>query len=547
MHPSLNTTSIDNDRPLFSTSLGRRQRQYLLLIMVLAVASFFVNLGLAPLKHEEPRRALIALEMLFQDNWVVPTEMGEYYYKKPPLYNWVVIAGFGLFRNYSEFAVRFFSMLSFLGMGVLVFLMCRRYVGYSQAAYAGLLTWVMVDILFYFSATAGEIDLFYSFITLGSFFTIYHFYQRQQYYALFITTYALGALGALTKGLPSPVFLAVSLGIFFLYQGKLRKLFGLAHLTGLLTFALIVGGYFWWYDQYHPFINYFTSEDSLWSQSSERTMLQNKFTTLLPHLFLFPLETLKNVAPASLLLLFTLRKDILTVIRRQPFILFCLLLFLGNVAVYWISPGTRSRYVYMLYPLLVTVLTYCFVSFQPVGPSNRFRWFHGIITALIALAGMTSVALPFIPQLELVPNKVAVAIVANLALVALLVIHLRKPAYALLNLILLAVILRFIFAWVVLPYRAQEGSAAMDKTDAYQMTKIVQEAPLYLYQDSRCSLTTVFYLEREREAVLRHKSEPEAGAFFLADRRLLTDVKYDVFYTFTYDDLEFVLIRFRER
>ena len=513
---------------------------------MLAIASFFICLGHAPLKHEEPRRALIALEMLFQGNWIVPTEMGEYYYKKPPLYNWVIIGGFKLFRNYSEYAVRFFSILSFLGMGGLVFLMGRRYVSFSLGAYAGLLTWIMVDILFYFSATAGEIDLFYSFITLASFFTIYHFYQRQQYYWLFITTYALGALGTLTKGLPSPVFLAVSLGVFFLYQGNFRKLFSLAHLTGILTFLLIVGGYFWWYNQYNPFMYYFTSEDSLWSQSSERTMLENKLTTLLPHLFLFPLETLKNVAPASLLLLFTLRRGIPTAIRQQPFILFCLILFLSNIAVYWISPGTRSRYVYMLYPLLVAVLAYSYTSFTLNSPSLRFRWFHGVVTGLIVLAGMTSVALPFIPQLEEIPNKVVVAVVANVVLIALLVLHLRKPTYALLNVIMLAVILRFIFALLILPYRALEGSAASDKEDAQQITEITQGQPLYLYKDSRCSLSTVFYLERAREEVLSHKQDAAPQEFFLADRRLLTDVEYEVFYTFTYEDLEFVLIKFRD-
>lgn len=506
-----------------------------------------MNLGLAPLKHEEPRRALIALEMLYQDNWIVPTETGEYYYKKPPVYNWVIMAGFAILQSHSEFAVRFLSILSFLGMGFLVFLVVRRYVDFTTAAYAGLLTLVMADILFYFSATAGEIDLFYSLVTLASFFTIYHFYRQQQYYWLFITTYALGAVGTLTKGLPSPVFLAVSLGIFFLYQGKVRQLFSWAHLAGILTFGLIVGGYFWWYDQYNPFIYYFTSEDSLWSQSRERTLLQNKMSSLLPHLVLFPLETLKNVAPASLLLLFTLRRNIVEVVRKQPLVLFCLLLFLSNIAVYWISPGTRSRYVYMLYPLLVIVLTYSYTSFSSKQPPARFRWFHGIITALIVLAGMTSVALPFIPQLAEVPSRIAIAIGTNVALIGLLVVHLRRPSYSLLNLILLAVILRFVFALAVLPYRAQEGSAADDKEDAYQIAEITQNEPLYLYQDSRCSLTTVFYLERERSAVLSHRWEPEPSAYFLANRSRLGGQKFRVFYTFTYENQEFLLIKFRGR
>jgi len=504
-----------------------------------------VNLGVAPLKHEEPRRALVALEMLFRGNWIVPTEVGEYYYKKPPVYNWVVIGGFKLFGNYSEYAARFWSILSFLGMGILVFLMGRRYVDTYFGIYAGLLTWIMADVLFYFSATAGEIDLFYSFITLGSFFTIFHFHRKQQFYLLFITTYALGAIGTLTKGLPSPVFLAVSLGIFFLYQGKIRRLFSLAHFTGILVFLLIVGGYFWWYDQYHSFTNYFTSEDSLWSQSSDRTMLKNSVFTLIPHLLLFPLETLKNVAPASLLLLFAVRKGFIAELRRQPLVLFSLILFISNIAIYWISPGTRSRYVYMLYPLLVIVLTFGYTSFSKSIDHLRFRWFHGIIFGLIILSGLTCLALPFVPQLASISGVVPLSIAATLAVVLVLIVHLKNPTFALLNLVLLFVILRFVFAGVILPYRAQNGSAAQDKADAYQIAEITKSEPLFLFENSRCSLTTVFYLERERTEVLRRTTTMNDQYYYLANRSLLDDKMYQVFYTFAYGDQEFVLIKFR--
>ena len=513
---------------------------------MLLFTSFFVNLGVAPLKHEEPRRALIALEMLFRDNWIVPTEMGEYYYKKPPVYNWVVIGGFKLFGNHSEYAARFLSILSFLGMGVLVFLMGQRYVNTYFGIYAGLLTWAMADVLFYFSATAGEIDLFFSFITLGSFFTIFYFYQKQQFYLLFIATYALGAIGTLTKGLPSPVFLAVSLGTFFLYQRKIRHLFSLAHLAGISVFLLTVGGYFWWYDQYHPFTNYFTSEDSLWSQSSERTMLENTVFTLVPHLLLFPLETLKNVTPASLLLLFAVRRDFFTKLRQHPFILFCLILFVSNIAIYWLSPGTRSRYVYMLYPLLVIVLTFGYTSFSTTANHLRSRWFHGIVLGLIVLSGLTCLALPFIPQLATISGTGTISIVSTLTIAALLIVHLKKPAWTLPNLILLFVILRFVFAGVILPYRAQEGSAARDKADAYQIVNITKDEPLFLWEDSRCSLTTVFYLERERTEVLSRKAQINGQYYYLANRSLLGDQMYEVFYTFAYGDQEFVLIKFRD-
>lgn len=40
---------------------------------------------------EEPRRGLITLEMMYNENPIVPTQMGEYYYKKPPGFNWAMM------------------------------------------------------------------------------------------------------------------------------------------------------------------------------------------------------------------------------------------------------------------------------------------------------------------------------------------------------------------------------------------------------------------------------------------------------------------------
>ena len=48
-------------------------------LFILLIISFFHHLGIQPLYVEEPRRALIALEMLFNRNLLIPTEFGEYY------------------------------------------------------------------------------------------------------------------------------------------------------------------------------------------------------------------------------------------------------------------------------------------------------------------------------------------------------------------------------------------------------------------------------------------------------------------------------------
>ncbi len=422
----------------------------------------FIHLGLAPLRLEEPRRALISLEMLFQDNWMVPTEMGEYYYKKPPAYNWVIGASYWLWGNQSEWAVRFLSVVSFVAIGGLVFAMGRHYVDRTFGIYAGLLTLAMVDIVFYFSTAAGEIDLFYSFVTLASFFTLFHFYQRQHYYAMFMITYALGAVGTLTKGLPSPVFLGVSVLVWLAYRRDLRRLFTDAHLAGIGVFVVLVGSYFACYNLFNNVALYFTSEESLWSQTSERTAFQNSFGALLTHLLFFPLETLKNVAPATLLLPFSLRRGMLRALMQHPFVGFCLLMLAGNGLVYWLSPGTRSRYVYMLYPLLVIVLTYGYHSY-PLTADVRHRIFRIAVRTLLVLTAVAGLVLPFVALPEVPFNTGAVAAVLGLGAAGLLVLQVRQPAYSLLAIIALVGLIRLVFDFTILPARAAMGTGYEQK------------------------------------------------------------------------------------
>jgi len=274
------------------------------LVFVLLLIALFTNLGVSPLRLEEPRRALVALEMLFNNNLLVPTVKGELYYNKPPLFHWAIIASYTLFGNYSEFAIRFPSTCSFLLMGILIFLTGKKYVCLSFGIYSSLLFLITADILFYFSLL-GEIDLFYALIMFGSFITLYSFYQSQQYYLLFISTYFLGASGTLTKGFPSLVCLGISLPVFFLYKKDVKKLLSVPHVLGITLYVSLIAGYFWLYSYYaNPgeFIH------TLWWESMQRTIMAEKHRiSLMQHIAVFPFNMLKNIFPASLLLIFALQ------------------------------------------------------------------------------------------------------------------------------------------------------------------------------------------------------------------------------------------------
>ncbi|MFP4093322.1 MAG: ArnT family glycosyltransferase [Cyclobacteriaceae bacterium] len=511
------------------------------LILGLLLLGLFLNLGVHPLKHEEPRRALVALEMLFRANFIVPTEVGAYYYNKPPVYNWLIILSYQLFGNYSEFAVRFFSVLSFLGMAGLVGWVANRYVGRRFALYSSLFFLTCVDLLYYFSLT-GEIDFFYSLITLGSFLTVFHFYQKKAYWPLFLLTYLLAAIGTLTKGLPSIVFTGITLLVWFSYRRNFLKLFHPAHFVAIFLFLAIVGGYFWVYSWFNDPMGFLTR---LYTESSSRTVVENGFSKFIKHLFSFPLTNMVNIMPAALLLPFALRKDIYQKIKEQPLLIFVLLTLAANIIVYLISPGSRARYVYMLYPLMVMVLVYTYLLEHKAWQERAERLLHLLIRGLIIVVALVGPALPFVPIIsEAVAYPWLLAVLCSTGSLAILWLHLLRPGLRTLSLLLLLAWARIIFDLSVIPVRAYEGGGVQDKIDATEILHIVGEAPLHVLANSMISRSTIFYLERERLQVLDFEDEILPGHYYMAYEEALKDLDYQKLYSFEYNNNSVLLVKF---
>lgn len=491
--------------------LVEHQSTLLLLLFLLLGGSLFFRLGLQPLYQEEPRRALIALEMLFNRNLFVPTEFGELYFKKPPLWNWMIILAYKIFGQYSETAVRFFTPLSFLGMGVLIYLSGRKYVSREFGVLASFLFLVSSDIYLYFSLL-GEIDIFYSLITFTSFLAVFHYYGQRAWYRLFITVYLLGALGFLTKGFPTVLFTGITLVVFFIWKRDFKRLFSLAHFTGILVFLLIVGSYYYAYSRYHDPL-YFI--EILWSRSSQRTFLETGNPGLLIHMLVFPLRFIRNLIPASFLVFFLFRKDLFSGLRENRFIAFIVLVFLANAFVYWISPGTRDRYVYMLYPLLVMVFSYFYLY---AGQHRNWQVLVYRISGglLISAAAAASLALPFLEIFSASGSVWQVAIPSALLLICLLYLFLRTRITSIYVLIMAMILVRIVMSFTLLPMRATSSEAAHHKSLAFRVSNLTGDEPVCLFRETIIPRTMVFYLEREKEQVVPVMQNMTSAGYYFA-------------------------------
>jgi 4-amino-4-deoxy-L-arabinose transferase-like glycosyltransferase len=536
----MQTKKLSPDRALSQT-------RFLWAVGGLVVLGLFLMMGVQPLFLEEPRRSFIAIEMLYNGNWWVPTQLGQLYYNKPPIFNWVLILSASLFGGFSEWTMRLPTVLSTIAIALLIVFMSKRYWSLQKGLETGLLSITSAGIFFYFS-TLAEIDLFYSLVTLGMFFAIFHFDQIKNPFALFLTVYLLTAIGFLTKALPSLAFTALSLLSYFIYTKQFKRLFSLAHFTGIGLFLLISIGYYYQYAQFEDPAPFLTR---LWGESSNRTVAGSGLGAFLNHLWQFPLNTLVDLLPGGILIIFLFGKKGQSLLQSNEFVRYCFWIAAVNFLLYWISPGSRQRYIYMLYPLFMVVLVQAYYLTE-----NARHWAHRFFRIfLIVLCGLLAVgalALNFIPDLDFLPYRLGLSIVGLLAFSSLCFFFIRKKIPPLATLILATALARIVFDLAILPQRAHDSDAQKARDIAIQIDELVQEEELYLYwphqktiiNEYDISFITVYYLDVLREQPLVYQDNRQEKGLFIAKKADINGA-HELLLEFEQRGHQFGLVRFK--
>jgi len=280
-----------------------RQYQYLVwIILLLLFPALFINLGMSPLIGDEAIRGLVAFEMQQSGDWVIPTINGEHYYNKPPLYNWILLSFFNIFKQYSEFILRLPSVISLLLFGLVIYFTTRKELG-KRVAFLSSMIFISCGRILFYDSMRGLIDLSFSMVIFLNFYLVYYFLTKKKYYSLFLISYLLVSIAFLMKGLPALIFQALTLLAALAYFKSLKKIFHPSHLLGILVFLILVGGYYYilWENSRDP--EYFIR---LVSESTKRTFIENGFWTTIKHLFIFPFDQVYHLLPWSFLFIFLL-------------------------------------------------------------------------------------------------------------------------------------------------------------------------------------------------------------------------------------------------
>ncbi len=494
-------------------------RVLLFLAGLLIVPALVINLGSQAFIDDEGIRSLVAFEMLQSGDYIHTTINGEPYFKKPPLYNWILASGFSLTGTINEWTARLPTVLFLLLFIFGIYRSVYRATGDLQAGLiAAGLTLTCGRILFW-DSFLGLIDICFSALIYANFMWLYFTFRRQKWASYFIGSWLITVLAFLLKGLPGLVFQALTLIGHLLWERQWKKLFHPAHFVGAGLFLLIIGGYYFLLLQGSDPAQVF---GTLFKESAQRTPTHHDWKTTVGHLFAFPAEMTYHFLPWSILLVFIFPLHNLKERLTHPFIQFIVLVFAVNIPIYWISPQVYPRYLLMLAPLVFTTGYWLHRQANPTAwNAQYFRLLFLIVGVLLALLAWAPL---FIPQTQsaayLLPKTLFIAFLMSLC--AWVLWTYRRLFF--LALIVQLLVLRLAFDWFVIPDRIIHDTATAARADAIRVGKDYKDKTLYFLEHICLETTPSFYLATNRNQITkvwRQAPEPETAYLVSGDAQLV--------------------------
>ena len=447
----------------------------ILTVILLAVAycSHLTVLEIDP-RLDEIRRGLVSLEMLLSGNWLVPTINGEPYLNKPPLYNWLLALSYKTF-GVNEFALRMPVIAAIFFFGWIIYRYSKQHIGHKAAVLVSLLFITNGRILIY-DSLIGLIDILYSSLVFLSFMVVYNYGKKEKWFHAFMLSYLIVVAGFLMKGLPSLVYQAILLPVFFIGEGKWKVLFHKAHFAAILVMVLLLGTYYYFYfNEVNLSANEFVTR--LITESTDRTVVNASTQKTILYILGFPLIYIYNFAPWTLFLLLIIRNNWINRLTENHFVRFNAILFFFCSLIYWLSPNSIARYMFMIVPLSFNVAAWYYTDERNENSLVK-KWIGHVLAGLLMVLGLGCIVLPFISFTNHLPLVEVKAVFLLLTLGICGYASFKQPKLSLSFIILGFVFVRIGFNWFVVE---QRGKFSIEqRLEAEKVMEIAGDRPIYL-------------------------------------------------------------------
>jgi 4-amino-4-deoxy-L-arabinose transferase-like glycosyltransferase len=395
---------------------------------VLAIGIFCVRLGEPNLRGEEPRRGLVAIEMLQTGDFLAPRQQGTLFLSRPPLQNWLIAFAGAVRGHVDAVAIRLPSAVATILTVCLIYFYCRSFLSSVGALTASVSYATCGQVLEL--GKMGETEAIFVLFVAGSLLIWHHgFSYGWPAWRVWSAAYVLVAIGMLTKGLQAPMYFAGSVGLYLLVTQRWRFALSVPHAVGVaLCFAL------WgaWQIPYY-FEHGLESSIRIYSNDVGLRFSDTSWATIFTHLAVYPLELLGCLLPWSGLLAVYLFPGFWKTLgsARQPmlFVLCCLAVAFPTC---WLVPGAKGRYFMPLYPCFSVLVG---LALQRCWEADGSYFWHGtwkrfatlLAVLMIGLSSTLATATWMAPASQLAqPPAFAVAFLALSTLTATVVFLARS-------------------------------------------------------------------------------------------------------------------------
>lgn len=459
----------------------------ILLIVACLALGLFSNLYTLELRAEEPRRAATAIEMYLTKDYVVPHLNSYNYYNKPPLFSWVLTFFFSLFGSFDEWVVRLPSLLSFVTAALLHFLISKKHIGFEAALLSSLFYLSSADLLFYGSLNSGEIDFFYCLISYIQVISLFSYFHKNNSWLL-ILSYLAASVGFLTKGFPAIAYQGFGIIALCIQTKKWQNLIKPVHFVAICCFAIPVFTYYYLY-YLREGATVFSYIIRLFEESSQRTGFGSRFHKIIMNLINFPLKLVRFLFPWSLLLLFIWKRHVWINLFSNSFLKFACLFLACNMPIYWLSGETKSRYLYLFYILILSILAYHYLNHPERSKFRKTFEVSGFI--ILGCMTLAPLILNFVPNLSAIPHLFLKSVIALCVFAGILYAYSQTNELKIYYLILSMALFRIALNVFYLPAIPQIESRLFRPTIA-EILEITKSEPIHLYGKSNKIHTNLF-------------------------------------------------------
>lgn len=453
------------------------------ILILLTLLIYIPYLGSNEVDGNEPIRIILAKDIIKSSNWFTPMLHGKPYFLKPPLMSWLIAINGILFSTIDEWIARLVSVLATFLTSVSIYILTAGHINRKERLYSAILSLSLIGAIS--KGRTAEIDsLFISFVVITLLIWFNGYKKNWNNYTTWGLSLFFLAIGFLTKGPQIIGYFYITISAFLIYKRKTTLLFTKAHLFGLSIFFLVLTIYILNILQFISLGEYL----KMWKyQITQRT--HSSSYNFFEHLATFPLRILLQFIPATILLLpivFLKNKNhFFNRLLNNDLIIFSLIMIVINFPLYWILPGSRTRYYLPAGPFfcILASVSYSYLMENLKEPKVKsfFRYFTIILISVIVFSIFSLFYIP--TYFDLIHKyQIIIFIIALIPLLASLYYILIKSKYELLVLLLSLITGIFFLIYTIIGHQIESIKTNYPPIIAKEIEMLIPENVNTVYE-----------------------------------------------------------------